>query len=265
MLAAIGLDDVIRIVIIVVFFLAPIISQIGKAAKKEPPKRERRRTPQRPMPPRQAAEPVAHLPREPQPGGAADLGDRLQAEIDEFLQRRQGGPPAGKLAPEPAAELDTLRPDVEVVQTPRVRPLEEAARTVDKGPTAGESVAEHVRQHLSTAEFRRRTEHIADDLEHADEKLEAHLKDVFQHPIGNLAEQSVAENQLAQGTDAKVWESTTDRARQKREAAAKRASDLITMLRDPINIRSSVILSEILKRPNFDELDLPRPPDRENR
>jgi hypothetical protein len=95
---------------------------------------------------------------------------------------------------------------------------------------------------------------MADEVEHADEKLEAHLQDVFRHPIGQLAETGTGlpEYELQQGTDAKIWESTTERAQQRRDAAAKQTSDVITMLRDPVNIRASVIISEILRRPNFD-------------
>ena len=75
------------------------------------------------------------------------------------------------------------------------------------------------------------SEHLGENVGFADERMEAHLHDQFDHQIGTLAQ-----------SDAPGSQGDTDEA-------IVRAADLIQMLKDPTSIRQAVLLSEILCPP----------------
>ena len=73
------------------------------------------------------------------------------------------------------------------------------------------------------------TDHLAHDVELADDKMQAHVQGVFEHKLGRL-QQSAAEPQ----------------------AVNNAGIDLIAkMLTNPRDVRNAIILAEVLKRPEF--------------
>ena len=236
----------VSLLIFLVFFIIPLISQMlggGKEAK------EARRKQQQPRP----QPPQKPLPGPPEQGGVPQQGTRpqgggrnaLDAEIEEFLSRAQGSKrlqqPAKNVQPQiekPAAKIRSL-----VVQH-----ADSGTQTEPRERELGRGVTDHVRDHIQSDPISEHAKQLGRAVGQADENLEGHIHDVFDHQVGKLRKQPTQE-QLAQGTDADVWESSVER-RERREAAQRnRAEDIAKILRDPDSLQQAIILSEILRRP----------------
>lgn len=183
-----------ELIVVLIFFMISALGQLLSAKNK----------PKRPRPPR------------PQGGGAANQGqevaDKLRSEVDDFLREMQGKPPKKK-PPKP-------KPVVIKVEQPVV-----AEKKID---LRQESVREHVSKHLSTADFAQQTSELGEDVGYADERLEQHLHEKFDHKLGSL-EQSV------QAVEQKAQE--------------RRVEKIAELLRSPEGMQNAIIASEILRRP----------------
>ena len=95
-----------------------------------------------------------------------------------------------------------------------------------------------MRRAIVVSDVTENASHLAEDISQADERLEARLEK-FDHSMGSL-----------EGTG-----TVTDDETAKVEGPDKShlAVDLIGMLRTPKTIRQSILISEILKRPDFDD------------
>jgi hypothetical protein len=87
---------------------------------------------------------------------------------------------------------------------------------------------------VSTAGFEQRAEHLGEEVGLADDHLEAHLAQKFDHQIGS-----------------KGMSEATDQASGSVEPTLDLDS-LAAMLANPTSLRHAVVLSEILARPHFD-------------
>ncbi|MEX0585971.1 MAG: hypothetical protein WD176_04970 [Pirellulales bacterium] len=161
--------------------------------------------------------------------------DALTTEIDEFLTE------ARRRRTETAQPEPPRRPVAETfVEPPRQRPRRptktaapiEAVLVPDD--VGGENVAEHVKKHLDTSKFKTRANALGDRVEDADDDMEAHLRQVFDHRVGRLG---TAPSSAAVVTTAAVDASTTV------------SSDLATRLTNPQQIRDVIIFNEIIMRP----------------
>lgn len=246
----------IEIVIFIVVFVIPLISQLlggGEEAKEarrrqQQPRRQPQPEPLHDAPQRHAPQqqvPQQQVPQQqvPQQGGGRGA---LEAEIEEFLRRAQGSkrhqPPEKKV--EPQIEKPAAKPRSPV--QPRL--IDSDTQTAPRERELGRGVADHVRDHIQSAPISEHAARLGRDVAQADEKLEGHIHSVFDHQLGKLAKQPTQEAP-AQGTDAAVWESSVER-RERREAAQQsRAADIAKMLRDPDSMQQAIILSEILRRP----------------
>ncbi|GIW90883.1 MAG: hypothetical protein KatS3mg109_1315 [Pirellulaceae bacterium] len=87
-------------------------------------------------------------------------------------------PPAHRPPPPPPPARPSQRPPVEPKPpTPAPEP----------SVFAGETVAEHVQLHMNTGEFEQRAARLGAEVDLADDKLEAHLHQVFDHQISTIA------------------------------------------------------------------------------
>jgi hypothetical protein len=86
---------------------------------------------------------------------------------------------------------------------------------------------------VDTAEFEQRAEHLGEEVGLADEHMEAHITQKFDHQVGSMETGESA--QAGAGSS----ESTID------------AADLAALLRNPKTLRHAVLLSEILNPPQF--------------
>jgi len=92
-----------------------------------------------------------------------------------------------------------------------------------------------VRESIVVSDVTERSSHFAEDLELVDEKVDSRLSK-FDHSLGDLQQ------------------STSIREEQDNKAEAPNiADDLVGLLKNPKTIREAILVSEILKRPDFDD------------
>jgi hypothetical protein len=203
--AAKGLGDFIEVIIFLLVFILPVISQFLKKMREMPPPDKR------PIPPR-SAEPKADV----------------AAEIEKFMrqaaERRrppkgEGRVPAEKPKTAPAAA--TVGAAVQAAkETEPVRPVGGQLRT-------------HVEQYLDEKEFQRRESELGKTIASADEKIDAHLHETFDHRVSRL-ETATGEGTLV-GAIAEVSGIVT--------------TDWLQVLTNPDSLRNAIILNEVLRRP----------------
>jgi len=111
---------------------------------------------------------------------------------------------------------------VEIVDAELADNSDRVSRLVDADLRGTQQIAEHTRR-------------LGAEVDTADEKMEAHLHQIFDHKLGQLKSST---------TEAAVLQ--TDKA-----AAELSLTQIVQMLRSPSSIRDAVIMSEILRRPNF--------------
>jgi hypothetical protein len=124
-------------------------------------------------------------------------------------------------APPPRTIAKPLQ-QVEIVDAELADRSDRVSRLVDKDLGGTQQIAEHTRR-------------LGAEVDSADEKMEAHLHQIFDHKLGQLKTSS---------SEAAVLQ--TDKA-----AAELSLPQILRMLRSPSSIRDAIIMAEILKRPDF--------------
>ena len=144
-------------------------------------------------------------------------------------------PPKKRLAAEatPPAEDPYARKNQ---PAPPNAPPPKVARPAQRVQRPRESLEDHVRRAIVVSDVTENASHLAEDISQADERLEARLEK-FDHSMGSL-----------EGTG-----TITDDETAKVEGPDKSqlAVDLLSLLGAPKTIRQSILISEILKRPDF--------------
>lgn len=196
----------------------------------------------------------------------------MARDIEEFLrraaQRRQQNqgpaapkppPPAPRQPPQAppqsrprlADEADARRSSEELDpyrELPRSReagqtdsaPPPKAPPVARQGKPQGkrrETIADHVRDSIVVSDVTENASHLGEKVGLADEKLEARLER-FDHKIGDLEGMSSIEE---------------GRVETKGSDKSHLAVSLLELFKQPQTIRQSILISEILKRPNFDD------------
>jgi hypothetical protein len=143
--------------------------------------------------------------------------------------RQPRKPPAARPAPQPrpsrpplGAGLPTSPIDVEIVDAELADTADRFGKRVQSDLRETEQIAEHTR-------------HLGEEVDGADSKMQAHLHQVFDHKLGHL-KSSGGETALV----------TADRT-----AAELSLDQIRRMLRSPQSVRDAIIMSEILRRPEF--------------
>jgi hypothetical protein len=103
----------------------------------------------------------------------------------------------------------------------------------DRTDRVGRSVEQHMR---GTQQIAAHTEQLGDEIELADDKLEAHLHQVFDHKVGHLKKSTMEPAAASPSQPA-------------RETPPPAAASIAQLLANPQSFRNAFILSEILKRP----------------
>jgi hypothetical protein len=216
------------IVIAIIYLLNHVLSALKPAAAA------------RNKQPRRAAEPAERPLRPPQKQTVQPSGNQAQlnAEIEQFLKRaneRRGDrtrrEPPLKGPPPKAPPKVSARP-----------PMREQPAAVEPDERRDfDSVAASVEKHLDKRGFSQRAEHLADDIVHADEEMEQHLKKAFGRRVGTLGD-----------TTAKAPATPlTDNAPVAAGPVSPTAATLANLLANPQNIKQAVIFKEILERPDY--------------
>ena len=163
----------------------------------------------------------------------------MARDIEEFLRRaaerrkkaQQGGdgnqqrPPAQRPAPPPPPQTISERDIV---------PARTAFPEQQPHSIGEESISESVRRHIDVSDIVDHVDHLAEDIEQADERMDAHLDDVFDHEVGKL------------GSGGKGATDELNRATRTNKAT----KDLLRLLQNPASVRQSIMIAEILRRPN---------------
>jgi hypothetical protein len=191
----------------------------------------------------------------------------MARDIEEFLRRaaerkKQGqARPAPEVAPPPRQqqlEKPTQRLADQSKIADEVDPYRELPRSREAGaskpaapPVAPkssgnlksnpankhESIAQHVREAIVTSDVTENALRLGKEVGLADEKLEARLAK-FDHAIGGL--EGMASIQQ-------------DRVETEGPDKSHLAVGLLELFKNPQTVRQSILISEILKRPNFDD------------
>jgi len=162
---------------------------------------------------------------------------RAQAEAQAKAQQQRAAPPkpAPKPPPKPqqrpqpqrlvpARQEPTPGPTLqaEVVNAELAESPDRVARQVASDLRGTEQIAEHAR-------------HLGEDVDAADNKLQTHLHQVFDHQLGRL----------------KTTGGETALVQTEKSAAELSLGQIVRMLRSPGSIRDAIVMSEILRRPDL--------------
>lgn len=157
----------------------------------------------------------------------------MAGDIEDFLrraaQRRAPQPPRAKPAPQPPQPIQLLGDD-DVV---------DAYIVEDPGILSGHDVADHVSQHIDTADVGERLSHMGEGIDHADDRMEAHLHGYFEHKLGDLGAQT------SRASDSSLDDDNEGQG----EIEKLPAFNIRNLLSSPANIRDAVVLSEIFGKP----------------
>jgi len=182
----------------------------------------------------------------------------MARDIEEFLrkaaERRKQQQQNRQRGPAPSERVrEIIEQDIEVVQPVEVvKPAPKKRQLVQKQPQKRkqlvqpkpkrelrhESVADHVRSHIDSSSIADHAEHLGERIQDADDRIAARLHRKFDHDVSKLDDlPTVQDDVVATVTKDKV---------------SGVAKDLIEMLRNPNTIRQAIMVSELLKRPDFD-------------
>ena len=171
---------------------------------------------------------------------ARDIEEFLRRAAERRKQAKQGGgqkrppaqrPPAQRPTPPPPRQTISARDLVK----PRTKFPEQQPHSI-----GDESVSEHVARYIDVSDIVEHVDHLAEDIEQSDERMEEHLEQVFDHDVGS--------KKIGSGKGA------TDELKRVMRANDT-ASGLLKLLQDPETIRQSIMVAEILKRPDFSDFE----------
>lgn len=174
----------------------------------------------------------------------------MARDIEEFLRKaaerraaqqkgqRPASPPvSGQSAPPASARPSPGRPSVGGGSA--VPELEEEP---DPFPT-GQTVSEHVQKHIDSgpSEIARQTRQLGERVGRAGKKVQERVQQKFDHEVGQLAE-----------SQAKPVQQKAVEPIQRPAASAYSPGTIAALMRSPQSLRQAIIVSELLKRPEWD-------------
>lgn len=219
-LADVDLPTIFTVVVVVAVFIGRILMSIRQAAP--------------------GPKPPGPRPAQPRPKPPAGR-DPVVDEIAEFLRRasqrsaeaqsRRAGPGGQRARP---AEVRSPSPPP---PPRREEPVDAVLVEADGG------VAQHVRDTMGKSQFRPLSPQVEGEVAQADEKLESHLHQVFDHQLGGLSNISGETTTASTVVEASA---PGDRISTVPGAAA---SDLAALFANAETVRQAVLVQEILQRP----------------
>lgn len=159
----------------------------------------------------------------------------MAGDIEEFLRRAAQRREQKAAPPQPQPP----RPQPPPPQRPALEPeIIEDVEVVHPGIMRGETVGDHVSEHLDTSGHSERLSQLGAVVDASDDRMEEHLHEVFEHDLGQLGAKTsrAAESTLDDDTPAPV-------------EPPRPEVDVLSMLTEPDSIRKVIILNEILNRP----------------
>lgn len=168
----------------------------------------------------------------------------MARDIEEFLkraaERRRQQQAPGKVPPQRQSPPPQRQAPPQQRQSPPPRPIQKPMIIDDievmDDPYAGETVAEHVQAHIRTDDVTEHASHLGEEVAARDDRVEERIHKKFDHDVGNLESKPSAQDTTTAVTEQRINED---------------ASALFTMLLNPKTVAQSILISEILKRPDF--------------
>lgn len=204
------MDDLIWIVLVILFVVVPAIGQMLAKAK-------------RGQAGRGGAQPGPRPPGQQQP--KKDLAD----EIGEFLRRAAQKRGAG--AGQPQAQQQRPRQ-----QRPAPRPVQVEVVEPER-PPVGEGLKQRVAQDIDTTKFKTRAAGLGRVAAQSEAKTKERLRKKFDRKLGQLESTRSVVEEAASPEDGTLFIPATG------------AAGLAALLSEPQALRQAVVLHEILKRP----------------
>jgi len=219
-LAAVELGTIIQILVVFAFIVFPFLVRIWNAVS----------TGNRPAPPR--PEVVANADKQ-----------SMEFQIEDFFRRATGQLQDSSVRQPP-------EPEIQCAEPVQYGPVE--AEIVDEvGPR--ETVRTLVEHDIQTRNTEERSQRLGQRVELAGESLEDHIHEQFDYDSGNLYPSSIAEDfgtdkdsnlTLYKSDDIDHFEQADPGEQMSKTVALE---DVTAMLRNTPNLRSAIILNEILK------------------
>jgi hypothetical protein len=164
---------------------------------------------------------------------ADDLEAFLRQAAQRRAQRQSTAPrPAAPTAP-PAARPPVSAPPPPSAPLTRTPAPPAAAPKVAPPRLTPVAQVSRVGTRVDTAGFEQRAEHLGEEVGLADEHMEAHITQKFDHRVGSMGT----------GESAQAGAGASE--------LALDAADLAALLQNPQTLRQAVLLSEILNPPHF--------------
>ena len=173
---------------------------------------------------------------------ARDIEEFLRRAAERRKQQQQKQQPAQPRKPRrvvEAADIEIVDP-IQIVEPVPSKPPRRVQQTPRKPRRSlrEQSVSEHVQEHIDTSDVSEHAEHLGERIQRADDVISKRIHQKFDHDVGRLEDTpTVQDDEVASVVE---------------DQASKMASDLLRMLSRPESVRQAIMISEILKRPNFD-------------
>lgn len=219
------LDTILQIVVFLIIVISSLAGQFfkGNAEKK------RRKRPIRPV---EGGE-------RPQPDPERS---RLEDEIESMLRRAVGREPE-------VVEPELVEPEVVVHREPEPtstrRPMPISAELVE---LPEEPARESIANRRMESDISKRSRRLGSAIERADERLESRLHRTFDHKLGQLESRASVTGPPTSATDPQV---TAESLKSSLAGDGQMAERIAEMLRSPNDLPTAIVLSEILRRPEF--------------
>ena len=166
-------------------------------------------------------------------------GGREPLEIPPVGQRGEQRPVSDSMQQKIEKEIEVFLRKASGQRAPHT------SRPMETPETATVSMASDVSVREPNNTVERSREQLAQGIESADERIESHLHQVFDHRLGTLGADT-ADTVIREGTDAVVWSDRED----DRTVDSPLAEQVFELLSSPQQMRTAVVLNEILKRPD---------------
>jgi len=161
--------------------------------------------------------------RQQQLAGRPEPPPQATPPITTRPQRTVGPPPREPVRPIPPIDPPDLTTDVMIIE--------------DEDTVQPQVVGRHVETHIDTTRVAGKAEQLGQRISRAPEQLQDRIQRRFTHDVGHL--------ELAHEVSTEVSSAGP------REPAALSPQSIVDLLRSPATIRQTILLTEILKRPDF--------------
>lgn len=169
------------------------------------------------------------------------MADDLEAFLRQAAQRRAqkaagAQPQAAPPRPAPAAPPRTPSPPQARRPVARPTPPPPARPEVIDAEIVSAEPASRLKTTVDTSKIARHTKQLGEEVGLADEHMAAHLSQTFDHQVGSQVSEPATPARPAAAT----FDSALD------------VEALLDMLTKPTSVRNAIVLTEILRRPDFD-------------